>query len=73
MLPFGPPEDVRQEVQQRIEDMAADGGYVIGSIHIIRQEVPPQNILALAEAAHRYGGRSDGSRFRERIEWQASQ
>jgi uroporphyrinogen decarboxylase len=68
VLPFGTPEDVRHEVRTRIEDMSAEGGYVVGSVHIIQQEVPPQNILAMAEAAHGYGGRSDGSRFREIIE-----
>lgn len=68
VLPFGAPADVRREVQKRIDDLAAEGGYVIGSVHIIQQEVPPQNILAMAEAAHRYGGRSDGGQFRERIE-----
>jgi hypothetical protein len=41
---------------------------VVGSVHIIQQEVPPRNILAMAEAAHLYGGRSDGRQFRERIE-----
>ncbi|GAB4434717.1 MAG: uroporphyrinogen decarboxylase family protein [Anaerolineae bacterium] len=66
-LPFGAPDDVRREVKRRIEDMAGEGGYVVGSVHIIQQEVPPQNILAMAEAAHRYGGRSDGAQFRERI------
>lgn len=62
-LPFGTPDEVRAEVRRRIEEMAG-GGYVIGSVHIIQAEVPPQNILAMAEAAHLYGGRSDGSRFR---------
>jgi uroporphyrinogen decarboxylase len=64
VLPFGSPDDVRQEVRKRIEDMASGGGYVVGSVHIIQAEVPPQNILAMAQAAHIYGGRSDGSRFR---------
>jgi uroporphyrinogen decarboxylase len=64
VLPFGTPEDVRQEVRRRIEDLAAGGGYIIGSVHIVQAEVPPQNILAMAEAAHLYGGRSDASRFR---------
>ena len=70
VLPFGTPEDVRREVRQRIEDMSAGGGYVVGSVHIIQQEVPPQNILAMAEAAHLFGGRSDGSRYRAQIEQQ---
>ncbi|HEX9115386.1 MAG TPA: uroporphyrinogen decarboxylase family protein [Anaerolineae bacterium] len=64
-LPFGTPAEVRAEVQRRVTDLAGDGGYVIGSVHIIQQEVPPVNILAMAEAAHVYGGRSDGARFRE--------
>jgi uroporphyrinogen decarboxylase len=68
VLPFGTPARVRREVKQRIDDMAAEGGYVIGSVHIIQQEVSPQNILAMAEAAHLYGGRSDGAQFRKRIE-----
>ncbi len=66
-LPFGTPDDVRAEVRHRIEDMAGEGGYIIGSVHVIQQEVPPHNILAMAEAAHVYGGRSDGRRYRERI------
>jgi len=67
VLPFGTPDDVRAEVRRRIEDLAPGGGYVIGPVHIIQAEVPPENILAMAEAAHRYGGRSDGSRFRTKI------
>lgn len=62
-LPFGTPEEVAAEVRRRIEDMAG-GGYVAGSVHIIQAEAPPQNILAMAEAVHRVGGRSDGARFR---------
>jgi uroporphyrinogen decarboxylase len=70
-LPFGSPDEVRAEVERRIADLSEGGGYVIGSVHIIQAEVSPANILALAEAAHICGGRSDGSRFRERIEaWQ---
>jgi uroporphyrinogen decarboxylase len=63
VLPFGTPAEVRQEVRRRIEDIAEGGGYVIGSVHIIQAEVPAENILALAEAAHVYGGRSDGRQF----------
>jgi uroporphyrinogen decarboxylase len=70
VLPFGTPADVRREVIRRIEVMSADGGYVVGSVHIIQQEVPPQNILAMAEAAHFFGGRSDGSRYRQHIDRQ---
>lgn len=63
VLPFSTPQEVRHEVRRRIEDLAEGGGYVIGSVHIVQAEVPPQNILAMAEAAHSCGGRSDGRRF----------
>jgi uroporphyrinogen decarboxylase len=63
VLPFGSPADVAAEVRRRIEDMQGCG-YIVGSVHIIQADVPPANILALAEAAHVYGGRSDGARFR---------
>lgn len=67
VLPFGRPDDVREEVRRRIEDLAAGGGYVIGPVHIIQAEVPAENILAMAEAAHVYGARSDGRQFRSPV------
>jgi len=63
-LPYGSSGHVRQEVRQRIEQLADGGGYVISAVHNILGEVPPRNVLAMAEAAHRFGGRSDGGRFR---------
>jgi len=63
VLPFGTPEQVEEEVRCRVEDLAPGGGYVIAPVHMIQQEVPPENIVAMARAAHVYGGRSDGSRF----------
>jgi uroporphyrinogen decarboxylase len=50
-LPFGSPEDVRREVQRRIGDLADGGGYVVASVHNIQAEVPPENIVAMVEAA----------------------
>ncbi len=51
VLPFGSPEDVRREVQRRIGDLADGGGYVVASVHNIQAEVPPENIVAMVEAA----------------------
>lgn len=65
ILPFGTPAEVGEEVKKRVANLAANGGYVIGSVHIIQQEVPPENILAMAEAAHLYGGRSDSRQVKE--------
>lgn len=55
VLPFGTPEEVRQEVKKRVGDLAPGGGFVFASIHNIQAEVPPENIVAMFEAAYEYG------------------
>ncbi len=55
VLPLGTPEEVKAEVKTRIEDLAAGGGYVVASVHNIQAEVPPENILAMFQAAREYG------------------
>ncbi|MHB9098495.1 MAG: uroporphyrinogen decarboxylase family protein [Syntrophales bacterium] len=55
VLPFGKPQDVRDEVKRRIEEFASGGGYVVAAIHNIRPEVPPENIVAMIEAVHEFG------------------
>lgn len=55
VLPFGTPEEVREEVRKRIQDLAPGGGYVLASVHNIQAEVPPENIIAVYEAVFEYG------------------
>ena len=55
VLPRGTPEDVRREVKTRIDDLASGGGYVLASVHTIQAEVPPENVVAMLEAALEYG------------------
>ena len=50
VLPFGTPEEVRDEVRRRIDDLAPGGGFVFSHIHNIPPETPPENILAMYEA-----------------------
>jgi uroporphyrinogen decarboxylase len=54
-LPTGSPADVRNEVRCRLPDLAAGGGYVLASVHNIQEDVPPENILAMADAACEFG------------------
>jgi len=61
VLPFGTPEKVRDEARRRIEDLAPGGGFVFGTIHNIQAEVPPENVVALFEAAYEYGHYPIGS------------
>jgi len=55
VLPFGAPQDVKEEVERRIRDLAPGGGFVLAPIHNIQAGVPPENIVALFEAAYEYG------------------
>ena len=54
-LPWGTPDDVREEVRKRIGDLAPSGGYVLGSVHNMQAEVPPENVVAMFDAAEEYG------------------
>jgi uroporphyrinogen decarboxylase len=55
VLPFGSVDDVRDEVKRRIEDLAPAGGYILGAVHNIQPEVPPENIFSMFDAAKKYG------------------
>ena len=50
-LPFGTAEDVRREVQERINVLGRNGGYILGPSHAIQAGTPPQNIVALFDTA----------------------
>lgn len=49
-LPFGTPEDVRNEVLENIRILGAGGGYIVAPCHNIQPVSPTENILALYEA-----------------------
>ncbi|HEX2986831.1 MAG TPA: uroporphyrinogen decarboxylase family protein [Chloroflexota bacterium] len=55
VLQCGSPSDVEADVRRRIADFAPGGGFVFASVHNIQANVPPANIVAMFEAAHRYG------------------
>ncbi len=55
LLPFGSPQDIRQEVKRYTETLAPGGGYILAPSHELTQDIPPENIVALYEAALEYG------------------
>jgi hypothetical protein len=46
-LPFGTPEQIRQEVRDRIKVFGPGGGFVFNTIHNVQAGVPTENLVAL--------------------------
>ncbi len=55
VLPLGTPQEVRAEVRRVIDLLGAGGGYLLASVHTIPNETPPENILAMVDAALEFG------------------
>lgn len=55
VLPFARPEEVRQHVRRNLEAFKPGGGYVFNSVHNIQADVPPDNVLAMYDAAYEFG------------------
>ena len=53
----GTPEQVREQVLERLEIMSVGGGFVFNTVHNILPDVPPQNILAMFDAVKEFNGR----------------
>jgi uroporphyrinogen-III decarboxylase len=54
-LPFGTPEEVKNEVRERMEVFAPGGGFVWCAIHNIQARTPVENVLAVFETLREYG------------------
>mgnify|MGYP001132264039 FL=1 len=46
-LPFGSPEDVKQEVEDRISFLGKDGGLILGPTHHVQLDTPMENFSAM--------------------------
>ena len=55
VLPYGTPDEVREQVRERISILGADGGFVFAPTQEIQADVPPENVIAMYEAAREYG------------------
>ncbi len=55
VLPTGTPQEVRDEVKRRVDDLAPGGGFVFNPVHNVQSDVPPENLLAMREALRDYG------------------
>ena len=55
VLPFGTPEEVRENVLENLRICGSQGGIVIGPTHMVEPEVPWENVVALYEAIDEFG------------------
>ncbi len=51
----GTVQQVRDDVKRRIHDLGPGGGFIFGSVHNIQANVPPENIVAMFDAALEFG------------------
>lgn len=55
VLPHADPATVRDHVRSNIEAFKPAGGYVFNNVHNIQAGVPPENVLAMYDAAYEFG------------------
>ncbi|MHB1315795.1 MAG: uroporphyrinogen decarboxylase family protein [Christensenellales bacterium] len=54
-LPSGTPEEVRQQVKERISAFAPGGGFIFSQIHNLQSDIPFENVKAMVEAVREFG------------------
>ena len=54
-LPHGTPQEVKDEVKRRIQDLSPQGGFIFAAVHTIQTDVSPENFMAMWEALQEYG------------------
>lgn len=55
VLPHGTPDEVRAEVRRVIAALGPGGGYMLGAVHTVMGDVPPENVLAMVDAVEEFG------------------
>ena len=53
-LPFGTPDQVRDEVRRNIDTLLPGGGFVFNAIHNIQAHAPIENLVAMIDAIEEY-------------------
>jgi uroporphyrinogen decarboxylase len=49
LLPFGTPQQVRDEVRRLLDEIGCDGGYIAAPAHAIPGDARPENVAAMLE------------------------
>lgn len=54
VLIHGTPGEVRDDVRRRLDVWMPGGGYVFNQVHNVLADVPPENVVAMLDAAYEY-------------------
>ncbi len=54
VLPHGSPDEIRRHVAEQISIFKPGGGFVFQQVHNILADVPPENVIAMFDAAKEY-------------------
>ena len=54
VLPFGTPDEVREQVLRRCEAFYRDGGFVFNTVHNIQARTPVDNIIAMVQSVEKF-------------------
>jgi uroporphyrinogen decarboxylase len=55
ILPHGTRDEVDGFVHNLIDHLAPSGGYILAACHTLPDDVKPENVIAMLEAAHKWG------------------
>jgi uroporphyrinogen-III decarboxylase len=55
LLAYGSREEIEERVREYCVRLAQGGGYVLSSSTSIMEGIPPENFVAMTQAAHKYG------------------
>jgi uroporphyrinogen decarboxylase len=55
VLPNASPQEVREHVRRNLEIWKPQGGYVFNNVHNLQAGIPPENIVAMYDAAYEFG------------------
>ena len=62
MLSYGKPKEVHDYCRKVIQGVAGDGGYIMDASAIMQNDTSIENIRAMTEAVHEFGGYSSSTR-----------
>ncbi len=51
-LPFGTPDEIRNEVRERLQTLGPGGGFIFCTAHNIQPDTPIENVETLFQAYH---------------------